>query len=49
MEWSFLQYLTVIVAVLVVPYVLIRLWSYGIFRSYFQAKKEEEKENGKAK
>lgn len=51
-EWGILQYVVAAFAVMVVSYVLIRLWSYGIFRSYFQAKKleeQEDKENGKAK
>jgi len=36
-----------IIAVIFLAYITIRLWAYGIFRSYFDAKKQNGKENDK--
>uniref|UniRef100_A0A6M3MBM9 Uncharacterized protein n=1 Tax=viral metagenome TaxID=1070528 RepID=A0A6M3MBM9_9ZZZZ len=38
-----------VIAVMFLTYIAIRLWAYGIFRSYFDAKKQDRKENKNAK
>lgn len=36
------------IAIIFVAYIAIRLWAYGIFRSYFDAKKQNRKEDSNA-
>lgn len=47
--YSFFDYCVLIVAGLIVGYIVIRVLSYGFFRSYFEAKKKEDKNHGSSK
>ena len=45
-----IKYFLALLAIIFIGYVAVRLWSYGIFRSYFDAKKPQKgKENKNAK
>ena len=39
MNYSFLEYIVLIVAILIIGYIAVRIWAYGVFRSFFEAKK----------
>jgi hypothetical protein len=42
MTLEHLKIIFLVVVVIFVGYVVIRLWAYGIFRSYFDAKKNKQ-------
>jgi len=39
-----LKIIAAVLAVIFLGYIVVRLWSYGIFRSYFDAKKPKKEE-----
>ena len=43
-----LKALLICLMIIIGVYVAIRVWTYGLFRSYFMARKESRKENGNA-
>ncbi|MDD5053486.1 MAG: hypothetical protein PHO27_12195 [Sulfuricurvum sp.] len=53
--YSLFDYVVLIVSGLIIGYIAIRVWMYGVFRSYFEAKKQhnkkskEETKNGSTK
>jgi hypothetical protein len=41
---EFFKLTILIIAGIFIAYIAVRIWSYGVFRSYFEAKKSNKKE-----